>query len=76
MGNEKKKKNVTPTLKWEVLRTAKAYSNTTKRCFLYFHEKIAITYPYPDKLLNRRSELVTKRSHGNNFLLKNFNSND
>ena len=73
----KKRKNVTPALTWEVLRTAKAYSNITKRCSLCLHEKLAIiTYPYPDELLNRRSELVMKCRHENKFLLKNFNSND
>ena len=29
-----KRKNVTPALTWEVLRTAKAYSNITKKCSL------------------------------------------
>ena len=73
----KKRKNVTAALTWEVLRTAKAYFNITKRCSLCLHEKLAIiTYPYPDELLNRRSELVTKWRHENKFLLKTFNSND
>ena len=73
----KKRKNVTPALTWEVLRTAKAYSNITKRCFLFLYEKLAsISYPYLDELLNRRSELVTKCRHENKFLLRNFNSND
>ena len=73
----KKRRNVAPALAWEVLRTAKTYSNITKRCSLCLHEKLAIiTYPYPDELLNRRSELITKCRHENKFLLKNFNSND
>ena len=73
----KERKNVAPTLTWEVLRTAKTYSNITKRCSLCLHEKLAIiTYPYPDEIINRRSELVTKCRHENKFLLKNFNSND
>ena len=73
----KKRRNVAPALAWEVLRTAKTYSNITKRCSLCLHEKLAIiTYPYPDELLNRRSELITKCKHENKFLLKNFNSYD
>ena len=73
----KKRKNVTPALTWEVLRTAKTYSDITKRCSLCLHEELAIiTYPYPNELLNRRSELVTKCRHESKFLLKNFNSND
>ena len=56
----KKRKNVAPAITWEVLRTVKTYSNITKRCSLCLHEKLAIiTYPYPDELFNRRSELVT-----------------
>ena len=73
----KKRKNVAPALTWKVLRTAKTYSNITKRCSLCLHEKLAIiTYPYPDELLNRRSELVTKCRDDNKLLLKNLNSND
>ena len=73
----KNRKNVAPALIWKVLRTARTYSNITKRCSLCLHEKLAIiTYPYPDELLNRRSELVTKCRHENKFLLKSFNSND
>ena len=73
----KKRKNVAPALPWEVLRTEKTYSSITKRCSLCLHEKLAIiTYPYPDQLLNRRSELVTKCRHENKFLLKNFSSKD
>ena len=73
----KKRKNVAPALTWEVLRTAKIYSNITKRCSLCLHENLAtITYPYPGEVLNRRSELVTKCRHENKLLLKNFNSND
>ena len=50
----KKRKNVAAALTWEVFQTAKAYSNITKRCSLCLHEKLAIiTYPYPDKLLDR-----------------------
>ena len=56
----KKRKNVAPAITCEVLRTVKKYSNITKRCSLCLHEKLAIlTYPYPDELFNRRSELVT-----------------
>ena len=66
-----KKKNVTPAVTWDVLRTAKAYSNITKKCSLCLHEKLAIiAYPYPNELLKRRSKLVTKCRHENTFLLK------
>ena len=70
-------KYVIPVVTWEILQTAKINSNITKRYSLCLHEKLAtITYPYPDELLNRRSELVTKCRHEKKFLFKNFNSND
>ena len=73
----KNRRYATPALKWEVLGTAKSYSNITKRWFLCLHEKLVINiYPYPDELLNRRSELVTKCRHENKFPSENFNSND
>ena len=76
-GKMKKRENVAQDLTWEVLRTVKTYSNITKMCSSCLHEKLAIiTYPYPNELLNRRFELVTKCRHKNKFLLKNFNSND
>ena len=73
----KKRKNVTPTHTWEVLQTGKTYSNIARSSSLCLHEKLVIiTYPYPNELLNRRSELVTKCRHENKFLLRNFNGND
>ena len=73
----KNRKNVTPALTWEVLRTVKAYSNITRRCSLCLLEKLAIiTYPYQDEVLNSQSEPATKCRHENKFLLKNFNSNN
>ena len=48
-----------------------------KKVFLMPPQNLAvITYPYPDELLNRRSEQVAKCRHENKFLLKNFNSSD
>ena len=71
------RKNVIPAFAWEVLRTAKEYSNITKRCSLCLHEKLTmIIYPYPDELSYRRSEIFTKFRHEIKFLLKHFNSND
>ena len=41
-----------------------------KECSLCLHEKLAIiTHPYPDEVLNRKSELVTKCRHENKYLL-------
>ena len=47
----KNRKNLTPALTWEISRTAKAYSNITKRCFLCPHEKLIVTIAAPVKEL-------------------------
>ena len=54
----KLKHNVTPTLKWHILKSVTTYSNITKKCRLCLQEKLKIhSYPNPDELLNKRSNL-------------------
>ena len=73
----KLKDNVTPTLKWHILKSVAPYSNITKKCRLCLPEKFEIfSYPNPDELLNKRSELVSKCGHVNEFLLINYEAND
>ena len=60
----KAEQNETPNLNWEIVRSVPAYSNITKRCILCLYEKILIaSYPNPEELLNKRSELVSKCRH-------------
>ena len=71
----KKTKRETPTLVWEIIKTTALYTNTTKRCSLCLHEKLAILmYPSQSELLNKRSKLVSKYWHETKFLLQTFNS--
>ena len=72
----KKRKDIAPALTCEILRTAKTFQYNKKVFFIPPRETSDHTYPYPDQLLNRRSELATKCRHENKFLLKNFSSND
>ena len=45
----------TPEISWKIIKSAPAYTNTSKRCVLCLEEKIAIiTYPDQEKLLNKR----------------------
>ena len=69
--------DVTPKLKWSIVRCAAPYSNIWKKCLLCLYEKLVIiTYPRQHKLLNKRSELFYKCCHENKYLLKNFRAND
>ena len=73
----KKTKKETPTLVWEIIRTAPPYTNISKQCSLCLHEKLAIhMYTNQSELLNKRSELVSKYRYESKFLLQTFNSND
>ena len=52
------------------------YSNISKKCLLYLHEKLKIINGLrPDKLLNRRSKLTSQCCHASKFLLPNYKTN-
>ena len=49
----------------------------TKCCQLYLYEKYAIiTYPDPENLLNKRSEIMSKCPHQRKILLSNYDTSD
>ena len=49
-----------PVLKWSVAKRFTPDSNITKKCVLCLQKKFEIIkYPNPEKLLNKRSELVS-----------------
>lgn len=66
-----KNKNTEYNLKWTILKHANSYNNTTKRCNLCLWEKFFIINADKRKILNRRTELISKCRHSNKFLLQN-----
>ena len=53
--------DVTPNLKWSIVRCATPYSNISKKFLLCLYEILVfITYPRQHELLNKRSELFYK----------------
>ena len=66
--------NTNFTINWSILATAPAYSNKTKRCHLCLTEKLYLIRAKKPYLLNKRSELISKCRHENNFYLANFTS--
>ena len=73
----KKTLDVTPNLKWSVVRYPTRYSNISKKCLLGLYEKLVIiNYPRQRELLIKRSELFCKCSHENKYFLKNFRVNE
>ena len=74
---QKQRHNITPTLKWYIVKSVQSYSNITKICMLCLHEKFEIlTYLNQGELLNKRSERVSKCRHNNKYLLSNYKAND
>ena len=72
----KEMKKITSTLVWEIIRITALYTNLTKRCSLFLHERLAIfMYPNQSELLNKRKKLVSMYWRENKFLFQMFNSN-
>ena len=62
---QKQGHNITPTLKWCLVKSVLSYSNIKKSCLLWLHEKFEIlNYPNQDHLLNKRL-VVSKCRHIN-----------
>ena len=57
-------------IKWKILKKAKPYSNTTKRCNLCMEEKY-IMYKPEMASLNQRGGVVTSCLHSRQFFLAN-----
>ena len=71
----KQKHNITPTLKWYIIKSVPSYSNITKNCMLSHENFEILTYPNQDEVLKKRSELVSKCGHVNKYLLSNYKAN-
>ena len=73
----KKEYNEMPTLIWSIVKSVPSYSNISKKCLLYLHEKLEIiNFEDQDHLLNKRSELISKCRHANKYLLRNYKANN
>ena len=68
---ELQNQNIVPILSWEIIDHARPYVNGSKTCNLCLTEKFHIITT-KEKLLNKRSELISTCRHVNKFLLKNF----
>ena len=64
---ELKEKKKEYTITWSIAVKARAYDNGTKRCDLCLTEKLLIINADKKRLLNRRSELISKCRDQNNL---------
>ena len=58
-------------IKWTIISRARPYNNISKRCDLCLTENLMIITANPDRILNKRSELISKCPHENKFYLRN-----
>ena len=68
-----KRVGTVPIMKWEIIDHAPAYRNGSKTCNLCLTEKYHIISSKL-KLLNKRTELISKCRHSNKFYLNNYKS--
>ena len=66
-----KDKDINFNIQWSIIAKASTYSNSSKKCDLCLTEKLMIIKHSNNKLLNKRSELISKCRHENKFYLKN-----
>ena len=65
-----KNKGLTPEIEWSILRKSNTPNSFNGRSNLCLEEKIYIlNYKWPDKLLNKRSELIARCRHKTKFKL-------
>ena len=70
---ELKDNGQTHSIKWSILKGTKGYNTISKSCNLCLTEKLLIsTHRDKKKLLNKRTEFISKCRHENKYLLKNY----
>ena len=67
---ELKENNINFSIKWKILKKAKAFSAGSKRCDLCLTEKHLIITSKLKNLLNSRNELISKCRHMNVHMLR------
>ena len=67
-----KKENIDYNLQWSIKAYGSLYKCGTRKYDLCLAEKMIIARSDPKKLLNKRTELVSKCRHRNKFLLSNI----
>ena len=70
-----KERGGTPTVKWKILRNAKAHNPRSKRCMLCTTEKLAIAEYKGREMLNKRTEAVAKCRHQLKYALASMDVN-
>ena len=68
-----KQSGQSPEIRWKIVQHATPYQCRSKTCNLCLSKKLQIFQADPKKLLNKRSELVSKCRHRSKFKLRCLN---
>ena len=60
------------SIKWSILKRARAYRSGAKKCNLCLAEKMLILNGEKEHLLNKRTEILAKCRHTNKYCATNF----
>ena len=71
-----KSKNFASNITWKIVKKCLPYNPNTRRCDLCLNEKLEIALFKEPRLLNKRSELISKCRHQNKFMLLKHDSKD
>ena len=67
-----KEKNANPKVSWKIVNQFTAYNPNSKRCNLCLNEKLEIAQHEDGKLLNKKTEVISKCRHQNKYRLGNL----
>ena len=71
----KERHNAQPTVTWRIMKKCAKLRISSKTCNLCLSEKTAIILS-TEKILNKRSEIVSKCRHVNKYMLHRFDTRD
>ena len=67
-----KNDNKNPKVKYSILKQIQSFTPEIGKCFLCTAEKMEILKSDPTKILNTRSEIMSKCRHRTKYMLENF----
>ena len=71
-----KEQNKNVDISWEIISIHQSYNTSTKRCILCLNEKLTIALHKEDNILNKRTEIISKRRHSIKYNLANYDTKD
>ena len=69
-------KNYTPEIAWRIIRKCLPYNYNSRKCYLCLDGKLEIALYEREKLLNKKTELISKCPHQKKYMVLRRDSKD